>query len=84
MRMPKFLIDIGNGLEPKIIPADSHKDAAMAAFSVLSTEICTVQRAGDDVVYSYKRPRCPKCGYSQADQDMHMDHRLCNGVIPQL
>ena len=27
-------------------------------------------------------PRCPKCGYSQQDADLHGDHYLCDGAIP--
>jgi hypothetical protein len=29
-----------------------------------------------------KVKRCPKCGYSKADAQLHMDHHLCHGKIP--
>ena len=28
--------------------------------------------------------RCPKCGYTEADQFTNGDHRLCGGTIPSL
>lgn len=31
---------------------------------------------------SVEEPRCPKCGYTQADANYHGDHHLCSGTIP--
>lgn len=30
-----------------------------------------------------KCPRCPKCGYTRKDQQIHGDHYLCTGTIPK-
>ena len=29
-----------------------------------------------------KEPHCPVCGYTKQDVELHLDHYLCSGTIP--
>ena len=40
------------------------------------------EATGKHVPSADEPPRCPVCGYSQQDQDIHFDHHLCSGTIP--
>ena len=39
-------------------------------------------RAGMQAFREHVEPRCPECGYTEADAKLHGDHHLCPGTIP--
>lgn len=51
----------------------------------LSTDTILISEDGELTCLSNivpDEPRCPKCGYSKKDAQLHGDHHLCSGRIP--
>ncbi len=58
-------------------PLDEHQTAADALRSLRKPKEDTAEFEVRD------EPRCPECGYTQADASLHGDHHLCRGKIPE-
>lgn len=65
--------------------AYSGGDSAQSRFRRADTALAKIRalRGVPEGVAPPSEPRCPRCGYTALDAQIHLDHHLCDGEIPK-